>query len=123
MGFRSVFLIGLMSLMLAVSLLIIAPLSLHLTYGVFTLIGAGMAGFQMGGGNIVLEFGTIEDRPRRLAVTNIAATLIQGVSPLIGGILADLVGYLPVFCVSLVCMVLSVVLLYLKVEEPRFAGR
>jgi len=88
---------------------------------IYVLKGVGTAAFGLGMANIVLEFGTIEDRARRIAATNLTNNIINGLAPLAGGILSDVYGYIPVFFASLVCLGLAVFLLYLKVEEPRFA--
>ena len=54
-------------------------------------------------------------------MANIAATLVRGFAPLMGGILSDIMGYKPVFAIGLGFMILSLFLLYQKVDEPRYA--
>lgn len=121
LGFRSIFIIGLLIYISSIALLILAPLTLTMAKIVYILKGIGTSAFGLGMGNIVLEFGTIEDRARRIAATNLTNNIINGLAPLIGGILSDVYGYVPVFLASLACLASAVLLLYLKVEEPRFA--
>ena len=121
LGFKAVFLSGMSFLILAVVLLLLSPLTMLIAKFIFMFLGLGMSGFQMGSANIVLEFGTVRDRARRLAVANIAATLVRGFAPLMGGILSDMIGYKPVFSIGLVFMILSLFLLFQRVEEPRYA--
>ena len=120
-GFKQVFVSGMSFLVVAVTLLLAMPPTLLLTKIIFMFIGMGMSGFQMGAANIVLEFGTLQERARRIAVANMTATLVRGIAPLAGGVLADMFGYKPVFCIGLVFMIVSVFLLYKKVDEPRYS--
>lgn len=122
-GFRAIYLSGIGLMATAILLLITVTPSLNLIRLVFSLIGAGMGGFMLGSENIILEFGSIEDRPRRIAVAAVAGDIARGVTPLLGGLLADLVGYKPVFCIGFALMTLSGLIMYKQVEEPRFANK
>jgi MFS family permease len=75
---------------------------------------------MMGMNNLTLEFGTLEERARRIAVSNIAATSTRGSAPLVGGILADLFGYRAVFFVSLCLIMIAVFIMVRTVREPRY---
>jgi MFS family permease len=123
LGFRAVYLLGLVLLASATILLLTVSPSLNLIRLVFSLIGAGMGGFIMGSSNLVLEFGTITDRPRRIAIAAIAGDIMRGFAPLIGGVMADTVGYKPVFSIGLSLLLLSGWVMYKLVDEPRFANQ
>lgn len=119
-GFRAVFLLGLTFMTSAVLFLIFIPPSLILFRLVFACVGAGMGGFMMGSNNLVLEFGTMTDRPRRIVVSAIAGDIMRGVAPLLGGFVADAFGYMEVFYLGLAMLLFSVAVLYKLVEEPRY---
>jgi MFS family permease len=99
--------------------LLAVPLTLFVVHLVFVLVGLGNGGFMMGMNNLTLEFGTLGDRARRIAVSNIAATSTRGTAPLVGGILADVLGYRAVFSVSLCLIIIAIFILYRTVQEPR----
>ncbi|MCP4751750.1 MAG: MFS transporter [Proteobacteria bacterium] len=121
-GFRAVFLLGLLFMTSAIALLIFVAPTLILIRLVFALVGAGMGGFMIGSNNMVLEFGTMEDRPRRIVVAAIAGDIMRGVAPLFGGFVADTCGYLQVFWLGLALLLISVAVLYRLVEEPRHSA-
>jgi len=123
LGFRAIYLFGLVLMATAILLLLVITPSLNLFRLVFSLIGSGMGGFMLASENIVLEFGSIEDRPRRIAIAAIAGDITRGLAPLLGGILADEIGYKPVFCIGLTLLILSGLVLYKLVEEPRFVNK
>jgi MFS family permease len=120
-GFRFIFILGLILMMAATATILIMPPSLGIMYLVFSTLGAGASSFYMGSNNLVLEFGTIEDRPRRIAATAIAGELMRGLAPFIGGLLADLITYQSVFAVGLSCLIISILIMYRLVKEPRFS--
>ena len=120
-GFRAVFLMGLAFMISSIGLLIVMSPSMLLFRMVFAMVGAGMGGFMMGSNNLVLEFGTMEDRPRRIVIAAIAGDIMRGIAPLFGGFVADTFGYLQVFYIGLGLLVFSVAVLYKLVEEPRFS--
>jgi MFS family permease len=122
-GFRAVFLIGLTATATAIGLLLFMPPSLNLTRLIFSLLGAGMGGFMIGSENLTLEFGSIEDRPRRITIAGIAGDIMRGMTPLLGGFIADTLGYKPVFAIGFIVILISGVVMYKLVEEPRFAKK
>lgn len=120
-GFRFIFILGLILMAAATAIILIMPPSLLIMYLVFSTLGAGASSFYMGANNLVLEFGTIEDRPRRIATAAIAGELMRGIAPFIGGLLADIITYKSVFAVSLFFLIVSALIMYRLVKEPRFS--
>ena len=57
-----------------------------------------MAGIGLAGNNIVMEYaGTARDIPLYTALYNAVTALPRAAAPLLGGLLADRLGYAPVF--------------------------
>lgn len=119
-GFRYVFLFGLSAWIIAVVLLLFLEPSILLMQAVFGLLGAGSGGYQIATNNLALEFGTMADRPQRIAVGSMTSEAMRGVAPFCGGLIADAYGYRPVFWISLVCLVIALGVMHVMVEEPRF---
>jgi MFS family permease len=117
-GFRSVFLASLCVWILSVLLLMsssdLAGFALS-----FVGIGAGLGGFMMSAQNMVLEFGTREDLPMRIAVANSASELVGAIGPLLGGLLAVVGSYTLVFWVAVVFQVAAIGVVLRFVDEPR----
>ena len=88
-------------------------------YVAFALLGAGMAADMVSGMNIILEFCAPEDRPTYIGLTNTLLAPAKTLSPILGGWLATLVGYPPMFLVALVVSVLGGLLYAGWVREPR----
>jgi MFS family permease len=117
-GFRRVFVIALGVWIVSVLLLIHAA-SLLLFCVAFFGIGAGMGGFQMAAQNLVLEFGSREDLPIRIAVATSAQELIGAIGPLLGGLLAVTVGRDAIYWTAITFQLAAIVLLLTRVDEPR----
>jgi MFS family permease len=88
-------------------------------YVAFALLGAAMAADTVSGMNIILEFCAPEDRPTYIGLTNTLLAPAKTLSPILGGWLATLVGYSPMFLVALVVSVLGGLLFAAWVREPR----
>ena len=86
---------------------------------VFLGIGTGMGGFQMAAQNMVLEFGSRNDLPLRIAVANSAQELVGAIGPLLGGILAVAFGRETVFGVAIAFQIAAVGVVMSVVDEPR----
>ena len=122
-GFRAIFVASL--------LLWIASALALLTFGdqrsVLVLLmaglGAGFGGFQMSSQNLVLEFGSRENLPMRVALANSASELVGAIGPLAGGVIAAFVSYQAVFWVAIAFQVAAVVWVLLLVPEPRHRHR
>jgi len=83
-------------------------------------LGAGLGGFMMSAQNMVLEFGSREDLPLRIAVANSSSELVGTIGPLLGAAIAIVWNYEALFCVAIAFQLTAVVVMLLFVEEPRF---
>jgi MFS family permease len=121
-GFRLVLLLSLVAWAAATVLLmkvtLIAPIA-----AAFFGLGAAQAGYNMSAQTMILEFGERDDLPMRIAVSATAESITAALGPLIGGALADLIGYDLVFGISLGFLAMALGLLVIAVKEPRTARR
>ena len=85
-------------------------------------IGASMSGYMMSATTIVLEFGSREDLPMRLALSTSAETTMAAIGPLLGGVIATAFGYVPLFWLSGGLLIAALAVLTLLVREPRTRG-
>ena len=86
----------------------------------FFSLGAAQSGFQMSSQTMVLEFGSRDDMPMRLALTATAQGAMNTIGPLAGGVIAAILGYQVLFGVSLALLAASLLVLLTLVEEPRY---
>lgn len=94
-----------------------------LTLGiVFAGLGSGQGGFQNSTQNIILEFGTREDLPMRIAMMNTGIALMNAMGPLFGGLIAHSLGFTAVFSISAVMLAISFATVLFTVKEPRARG-
>ena len=122
LGFRASF-IGAMSLWIAATvLLLLSPASVGVL-AAFAGLGAAQAGFQMSSQTMVLEFGSRDDVPMRLGLSQTAQGLMNTIGPAAGGVIAWLAGYSPVFVISIVFEAIALGLLIFVVDEPRYRRR
>ena len=117
-GFRLVFLASLAVWMLSAVALIHTE-SYGALLAVFAGIGLGLGGFQMSAQNLVLEFGTREQLPLRIAVANSASELVAAVGALAGGALAVAVGQAPVIWTAVAFQAVAFALICVGVKDPR----
>jgi MFS family permease len=85
----------------------------------FTALGIGIAANAVSRMNIVLEFGTSQDRPTYIGLTNTSLAPISMLAPVLGGWLIDTTGYVPMFVATAVLSVAGGVLLALWFRDPR----
>lgn len=116
-GNRLVFLSAIIIWVLAIALLLMIE-ARPMFLVTFALLGTGMGGFQIGGQNLVLEFGHREDLPMRIAISNTAMSLMMGIGTLIAGLIAA-VSYTLLFSISIAVLSASVAIVWLFVDEPR----
>lgn len=119
-GFRLVLLLSLIAWMAATVLLMevnLMPLIVVAFFG----LGAAQAGYMMAAQTMILEFGSRDELPMRIAVSATAESITATLGPLIGGGLADLMGYDTVFGISLGFLIAGLVILLAAVKEPRTA--
>ena len=69
--------------------------------------------------NMVLEFGSRQDLPVRIAVANSAQEAVGAIGPLLGGLLAVFAGLEFLFVVAIAFQVAAIILVHLRVDEPR----
>jgi MFS family permease len=118
LGFRATFAVSL-ALWMGTAIALLVTSSLGVLTGVFTCLGAGLGGFMLSGQNLVLEFGSREELPLRIAVANSATELVGAVGPLLGGALAALGSYEAVFTTAVGVQAVALGIVWLAVPEPR----
>ncbi len=89
---------------------------------VFAGLGAGQGGFQNATQNIILEFGTRQDLPMRIAMMNTGISSMNAVGPLMGGVIAHAFGFTAVFSISALMLAISFATVLFTVKEPRARG-
>ena len=119
-GFRLVLLLSLIAWVVATVLLMNVQVSWLIAAAFFGL-GAAQAGYNMSAQTMILEFGSRDDLPMRIAVSATAESITATIGPLVGGGLADLVGYDAVFGISLGFLAVALMILIAIVKEPRTA--
>jgi MFS family permease len=117
-GFRSTFIIALVSWIGATILLMNAHTEAMILVAFFGL-GAAQSGYMMSSQTMVLEFGLREDIAMRLAFSSTAEGIMATLGPLVGGLMAATVGYTNLFWTSIAFEAVALVLLLTLVEEPR----
>ena len=99
-------------------------MTLHSPLAIFVAffgLGAAQSGYMMAAQTMILEFGSRSEMPMRIAISSTAEGITASLGPLIGGFMADRLGYNMVFGVSLGFLVAAFVLLLVMVREPRTA--
>lgn len=121
-GYRLTYILAMLIWLGALVLLLFgqSPLPVYLA---FAGIGMSMSGHMMSASTIVLEFGSRDDLPMRLAFATMAETSMAAIGPLIGGLIAAALGYEPLFALSIALVIGALAILLLKVREPRTRGR
>ena len=89
---------------------------------VFAGLGSGQGGFQNSTQNIILEFGTREDLPMRIAMMNTGIAFMNALGPLLGGLIAHSLGFTAVFSISALMLAISFGTVLFTVKEPRSRG-
>jgi MFS family permease len=117
-GFRGVFVVTLVLWILSVLGMIVSS-SITGFVLAFIGIGAGMGGFQMAAQNMVLEFGSREDLPIRIAVANSAQEAVGAIGPLLGGLIAVYLGLDFLFGLAIAFQLAAIALVLSRVDEPR----
>ncbi len=86
--------------------------------GVFFLRGASAAGFLLAI-LFVFEFSTPEKRPTYIGMSNTIAGVASGLAPLIGGWIAEVIGYQGLFIAGLALSTVGFILIRWMVKDPR----
>jgi MFS family permease len=116
-GNRLVLAGGTLLMVISVMLAMFAP-SLEWFYFVFALVGLTNAVQWTSMLAITVEFGTDENRAYYIGLSNTLIAPATLIAPLIGGWLADSVGFASAFHVSIVGGILSIIVLLLFVRNP-----
>ncbi|WP_298023728.1 MFS transporter [uncultured Parasphingopyxis sp.] len=117
-GYRLTFIVSILIWMIALVLLIVAQGAVPI-YLAFFGIGASMSGYMMSSSTIILEFGSRDDLPMRLAMSTTAETSMATIGPLAGGVIAWGFGYLPLFFISIAFLLAALLITAFMVREPR----
>jgi MFS family permease len=109
---------------IAANLVAVAAPSVELFAAVFALAGVQLAAVTISGLNAPLEFApTVGERPTYLGLGNTSFAPAAFAAPLVAGLLADTLGFRAVFTVATLFGVSSLVVLLLRVREPRSAAQ
>ena len=119
-GFRLILLLSLVA-WIGSTLLLMNVHDMAWTFVAFFGLGAAQSGYMMSAQTMILEFGTRDDMPMRIAFSATAEGIMASAGPLFGGLLATALGYEPVFAISIGFLVASLLLLMFFVKEPRTA--
>jgi len=93
-----------------------APIWFHV---VFALTGISVAGFILSGIMIAFEFSAPEARPTYIGLNNTVSGVVAAVAPILGGWLAQVVGYRFLFAVAAGIGLVGFAFLRWMVREPR----
>jgi MFS family permease len=117
-GFRLVLLLALVG-WIAATVLLITVSAPQAVFFAFFVLGAAQAGYMMASQTMILEFGHRDDLPMRIGISATAEGVMGTLGPLIGGTVADLLGYNIVFGASLGLLATALVTLLMMVRDPR----
>jgi MFS family permease len=117
-GHKLVIELSTLALMLSSAIALLSPTPEYF-YLVFALQGVYTAGIILSGIMIVFEFCEEDIRPTYIGLTNSSIGIFAGITPMIGGWLADTAGFAWLFGVSAIFSILSFILLRFTVGEPR----
>ena len=117
-GHKIVLAAGALSMALAALTALVwqAPLALWV---IFILLGAASSADAVAGFSIIIEFGTPEDRPTYIGLTNTLLAPARSLSPILGGWLAASLGYSWLFGAALVASAVGALMLFWWLKEPR----
>ena len=117
-GFKLVYVLALIGSIAGVGLLIIGSTAVPI-YAAFVLLGVGGAGWMLASTTMVLEFGSSEDTPMRLAFVTTVEGAIAAIGPVLAGLLVAAQGFMPLFAIVLTALAVALAMLTMKVRDPR----
>ncbi len=82
-------------------------------------MGPGTSAVQLAGNTFVLDFGTDEERPVYIGLALLAQLPFACGGPVLGGVLADRLGYGAIFLLSLVIGLAGAGVVLRYVRDPR----
>lgn len=118
LGFRAAFVASVV-LWIGGIVLLLAATQPWVIVASFCALGAASAGYQMSATTMVLEFGAREDTAMRLALSTTVEGAIAAAGPLLGGLVVAAVGVRPLMAIALGFLVAALLVLLLRVREPR----
>lgn len=118
MGYRATLIGAILTWMGAIILLIAVDASWAAHVG-FCGLGVASAGYLMGQQTMVLEFGTRQQAAMRLGLSTTLEGAVAAIGPLLGGLIAALAGYVPLFATAVCFLAVALTLLVFRVREPR----
>jgi MFS family permease len=121
LGHRAMLIAGSVSVTLS-SLIAWGAPSICWLYPVFILNGLANVAIWTIGMAITVEFGNEENRPTYIGLSNTLVAPFTIIAPLIGGLIAETAGFQTTFMVSAIGGVVTVVLLFWLVRDPRPRG-
>ena len=119
-GFRLVYILANIAWIGAFGLMLVARDQAGFVLG-FIALGAAGCGYSMSQQTLVLEFGSREDTPMRLALSTTAETSVAAIGPIIGGIIASFYGFIPLIWLSITLIAGALLVMLFGVSEPRHA--
>ncbi len=118
-GFRLVYILSNIIWLGAFALMLMANDQSDFVLG-FIALGAAICGYSLSQQTLVLEFGSREDTPMRLALSTTAETSVAAIGPVIGGIIAAVYGFVPLIWISICLVAAALGVMLFSVREPRY---
>lgn len=119
-GFKLVLLLSI-SLSIASTVLLMTVHEPWAFFVAFFGLGGSQSGYMMAAQTMILEFGSREEMPMRIAISSMAEGIMASIGPLAAGIMADQLGYGSVFGASIAFLGVALAILIVAVKEPRTA--
>jgi MFS family permease len=119
-GFRLTLLLSIAA-WVGATLLLLNAHDMTMIVAAFFGLGAAQAGYQMSVQTMILEFGSRDELPMRIAFSSTAEGIMATAGPLIGGLMATAWGYPTVFWTSIGFLCVALTVLIAAVQEPRTA--
>jgi len=118
-GHRTMLLLGAAAVSLSAGLAWYAP-TLGWFYLVFILAGIANVAIWTIGMAMTVEFGTEAERPVYIGLSNTLVAPVTILSPILGGWIADTMGFKTTFAISVLVGLITVGVLWWFVKEPRY---
>ncbi|MFM6852710.1 MAG: MFS transporter [Sphingopyxis sp.] len=117
-GYRATFLLALSCLLGGLALLAVGG-STTTIVAAFCAFGVGTAGYQMSAQTMVLEFGSREDLPMRIALSTMVEGGVSALAPLIGGAILYWLGVNALLVGAAVLTGAALIIMAMRVVDPR----
>jgi MFS family permease len=120
-GHRTMLILGLVAVSFSSGIAWMAP-SLNWFYLVFILAGVANVAIWTIGMAMTVEFGTETERPVYIGLSNTLVAPVTILAPILGGWIADTMGFKTTFAISVFAGLLTAFVLWWFVKEPRPRG-